>query len=416
MKILKLRGSTSNILRVFLQDSRVTDGSGLTGLSSASSGLKIVTIADVEASVTSYTVAGSTIESITTLGTFATPTATKCRFKEIDSTNLPGWYEIQLDDTRFAVSNAKALQIMIFGASNLVPCNVEVQLAAGVDVDNATSAGLSRLDATVSSRASQTSLDTVDDFIDTEVAAIKTKTDQLVFTVANQVDVNVVDWKGSTAPAMTGDAFARLGAPAGASVSADIATVAGYVDTEVAAIKAKTDNLPSSPAATGDAMTLADGAITAAKIAADAITAAKIADGAIDTATLVDGCLTAAKIASDAITAAKIADGAIDAGAFAAGAITATVIATDAIDADALAADALTEIFTKVFTTAMTEAYAADGAAPTLAQMLFMLWSRDTEFSIAGTTLTAKKLDGSTTSMTFTLNDATDPTSITRAS
>lgn len=44
--------------------------------------------------------------------------------------------------------------------------------------------------------------------------------------------------------AQTGDAYARLGAPAGASVSADIAAV--KVDT--AAIKAKTDNLPSDPA------------------------------------------------------------------------------------------------------------------------------------------------------------------------
>lgn len=61
--------------------------------------------------------------------------------------------------------------------------------------------------------------------VDTEVAAIKTNTDKMVFTVTNQLDVNVIDWKGATAPAMTGDAYARLGAPAGASVSADIAAV-----------------------------------------------------------------------------------------------------------------------------------------------------------------------------------------------
>lgn len=97
-----------------------------------------------------------------------------------------------------------------------------------------------------------TKLDTIDDFVDTEVAAIKTKTDQLVFTVANQVDVNVIDWKGAVAPAMTGDAFARLGAPAGVSVSADIGTVAGYIDTEVAAIKLKTDLIPAAPAAVSD--------------------------------------------------------------------------------------------------------------------------------------------------------------------
>lgn len=45
------------------------------------------------------------------------------------------------------------------------------------------------------------------------------------------------------------------------ATAANLATLAGYVDTEVAAIKAKTDNLPASPAATGDipsAATIAD--------------------------------------------------------------------------------------------------------------------------------------------------------------
>jgi hypothetical protein len=45
-----------------------------------------------------------------------------------------------------------------------------------------------RIDATVSTRASQTSVDTIVSAVDTEVAAIKAKTDQLVFTVANHVD------------------------------------------------------------------------------------------------------------------------------------------------------------------------------------------------------------------------------------
>lgn len=38
--------------------------------------------------------------------------------------------------------------------------------------------------------------------------------------------------------------------------NATITAIAGFVDTEVAAIKAKTDNLPASPAAVGSAMTL----------------------------------------------------------------------------------------------------------------------------------------------------------------
>jgi hypothetical protein len=53
----------------------------------------------------------------------------------------------------------------------------------------------------------------------------------------------------------TGDNFARIGAPAGASVSADIAATKA----DTAAIKLKTDNLPGSPAAVGSAMTLTSG-------------------------------------------------------------------------------------------------------------------------------------------------------------
>jgi len=65
---------------------------------------------------------------------------------------------------------------------------------------------------------------------------------------------------------------------------------------------------------------------------------------------------------------------------------------------------------------ALTEDYAADGAAGTVAELLYMIQAVLTEFSVSSTTMTAKKLDGSTTAGTFTLNDATTPTSITRAS
>lgn len=68
-----------------------------------------------------------------------------------------------------------------------------------------------------------------------------------------------------------------------------------------------------------------------------------------------------------------------------------------------------------ILTTALTESYAADGAAPTLTQAVMLTLQILTEIAISGTTLTAKKLDGSTTAATFTLNSATSPTSITRA-
>ncbi len=76
-----------------------------------------------------------------------------------------------------------------------------------------------------------------------------------------------------------------------------------------------------------------------------------------------------------------------------------------------LAAQAVTDILT----TQMTEAYNSDGTAPTLAQALFGILQQAGEFAISGTTITVKKLDGSTTAMTFTLDDDANPTSRTRA-
>jgi len=96
------------------------------------------------------------------------------------------------------------------------------------------------------------------------------------------------------------------------------------------------------------------------------------------------------------------------------GSIHATTFDAGAIDAAALASDAATEIATATLTTAMTESYRAAGVAPTLAQAAFELIAHMGDSSISGTTKTLKKIDG-TTAKTFTLNDATTPTSITEA-
>ncbi len=73
------------------------------------------------------------------------------------------------------------------------------------------------------------------------------------------------------------------------------------------------------------------------------------------------------------------------------------------------------QIATAVYTTQMTESYSVNGVAPTLAQCLFLVMQRLTDFSIASTTITAKKIDHSTTAYTLTLDSATSPTSSTRA-
>jgi len=73
-------------------------------------------------------------------------------------------------------------------------------------------------------------------------------------------------------------------------------------------------------------------------------------------------------------------------------------------------------IASAVLTTAMTESYNADGAAPTLTQAMFVSMQRLTEFATSGTAITVKKLDGSTTAYGLTMDNATTPTSSTRSS
>lgn len=68
-----------------------------------------------------------------------------------------------------------------------------------------------------------------------------------------------------------------------------------------------------------------------------------------------------------------------------------------------------------ILTQELIESYAADGAAPTVAQALMMILQHHQQKSVSGTTVTIKKLDKSTTASTYTLDSATDPTSITRA-
>lgn len=119
-------GVTSVILRVNLTNS--STGAPLTGLTSASAGLIVSTIADNESSATVYAQASSNTETITTLGTFATPTSGKCRFKEVDATNHPGVYEVQIADARWAVSNARSVIVSLSGATNLLATHAEIQL------------------------------------------------------------------------------------------------------------------------------------------------------------------------------------------------------------------------------------------------------------------------------------------------
>jgi len=83
------------------------------------------------------------------------------------------------------------------------------------------------------------------------------------------------------------------------------------------------------------------------------------------------------------------------------------------VSVNALTSAAITDVWS---TDPLVEAYASDGAEGTAAQLLYMIWSAIHEFGISSTTITSKKLDGSTTAMTWRIDDSASPTSRERTS
>lgn len=256
---------------------------------------------------------------------------------------------------------------------------------------------------------------------------------------------------------ITGDAFARLGAPAGASVSADIAAV----KTQTAAIEIDTAEIGAAGAGltninlpnqtmdivgniTGNlsgsvgSVTGAVGSVTAGVTLAaaavqaiwDALTSAlstansigklivdnlnatissRSSHSAADVWASGTRTLTAATniTSTGGTTVPQTGDSFARIGA--AGASLTAVPWNASWDAEVQSevADALEAT--------IADSIPADGTIPSVKQALYMLTQFMLERSVAGTTVTVKKADGSTTLMTLTLNDGSTPTSVTRA-
>ena len=80
------------------------------------------------------------------------------------------------------------------------------------------------------------------------------------------------------------------------------------------------------------------------------------------------------------------------------------------------ATDQINAAVDAAFTTQMADSVPADGTIATREQAIYMILQFLSERDVSGTTLTVKKVDGSTTLLTYTLDDSANPTSITRAS
>ena len=123
--------STSNLVRFVLK--RSDTGMGFTDLTNTSASLNIHTITNNEASPTRYLSDDSNIETVATIGTYAAPSANKCRFRQVNATYLPGLYEFQFADARFAVASAKTLIVSVNNPNSnatLLDTDYEIQLVS----------------------------------------------------------------------------------------------------------------------------------------------------------------------------------------------------------------------------------------------------------------------------------------------
>ncbi len=214
--------------------------------------------------------------------------------------------------------------------------------------------------ATFGLSALKTLIDTLDDFVDTEVAAIKTKTDFLPSATAGAAGGLFIAGTNAATTITTALTTTFTGNLTGSvgSVTGAVGSVTGAVGSVTGAVGSVTGNV-------GGNVTGSVGSVTGL------------------TASNLDAAVSSRAVAGDAMT--------LTAGERAATA--------DTILARSLAA----------------QSYAADGAVPTLSQCLYLIQQSIGDFSISGTTLTVNKLDGTTAAATYTLDDAVTPTSRTRA-
>lgn len=111
------RGTTSKLLRFFIQDVTRSDGGGLTGLTSASAGLIAYYIREGDNTTTVISLSAGT------LGTWSSG-----GFVEVDATHMPGIYEVGIPNA--ALSTGNSVHIYLSGATNMAPTVKEIELDA----------------------------------------------------------------------------------------------------------------------------------------------------------------------------------------------------------------------------------------------------------------------------------------------
>jgi hypothetical protein len=130
-------GTTSLSLSVIVYDNTSTTGAGLSGITHSSSGLVFEYRRAGQSSWTAVTPVSKTLGTYTSGGIVA-------------DGSRAGRYEVDIPDAALA-SGARVVYVCLRGVANMHPADIEIELDA-VDYQDSAAFGLSRIDATVTSR------------------------------------------------------------------------------------------------------------------------------------------------------------------------------------------------------------------------------------------------------------------------
>lgn len=111
-------GSTDQTIDVFIQDSSVTTGAGLTGLVFNTSNLVCYYRKGATGTPTALSLVTQTVGGAHSDGGFVA----------VDGTNCPGQYRLDLSDT--IIATAGRVTVYLKGAANMAPCLVEIEVVA----------------------------------------------------------------------------------------------------------------------------------------------------------------------------------------------------------------------------------------------------------------------------------------------
>lgn len=111
-------GSTDQTVDIFVQDSSSTTGDGLTGLAYNTASLTCYYRKGATGTATALSLATQTVGGAHSDGGFV----------QIDSTNMPGVYRLDLSDTMLAT--AGWVTIYLRGATNMAPCVMELEIVS----------------------------------------------------------------------------------------------------------------------------------------------------------------------------------------------------------------------------------------------------------------------------------------------